>query len=40
MPPIINSHETGKITEETKDIFIECSGFNKKYLESLRELDI
>ncbi len=26
MPPIINSHETGKITEETKDIFIECTG--------------
>jgi len=26
MPPIINSHLTGKITEETKDIFIECSG--------------
>lgn len=28
MPPIINSHETGKISEQTKDIFIECSGFN------------
>ncbi|MEM4230566.1 MAG: phenylalanine--tRNA ligase subunit beta [Candidatus Pacearchaeota archaeon] len=28
MPPIINSQETGKITEQTKDIFIECSGFN------------
>lgn len=28
MPPIINSHLTGKITEETKDIFIECSGFD------------
>ena len=28
MPPIINSHTTGKITEETRDIFIECSGFN------------
>ncbi|MBI2630555.1 phenylalanine--tRNA ligase subunit beta [Candidatus Pacearchaeota archaeon] len=26
MPPIINSNETGKITEKTKDIFIECSG--------------
>ncbi len=32
MPPIINSHETGKITEKTKDIFIECSGFNLPYL--------
>ena len=28
MPPIINSHETGKITENTKDVFIECSGFD------------
>jgi len=28
MPPIINSHETGKITEATKDVFIECSGFD------------
>lgn len=26
MPPIINSAETGKITDETKDVFIECSG--------------
>jgi len=26
MPPIINSNETGKITEQTKDVFIECSG--------------
>jgi phenylalanyl-tRNA synthetase beta chain len=26
MPPIINSHTTGKITEETKDVFVECSG--------------
>ncbi len=28
MPPIINSHETGKITENTKNVFVECSGFN------------
>jgi phenylalanyl-tRNA synthetase beta chain len=28
MPPIINSQLAGKITEETKDIFIECSGFD------------
>ncbi len=34
MPPIINSRETGKITKETKEIFIECSGFN---LESLKK---
>jgi phenylalanyl-tRNA synthetase beta chain len=26
MPPIINSHLTGKITSQTKDVFIECSG--------------
>ncbi len=28
MPPIINSHLTGKITEETTDVFVECSGFD------------
>jgi len=28
VPPIINSHDTGKITEKTKDLFIECSGFD------------
>ncbi len=28
MPPIINSHKTGKITEQTKEVFIECSGFD------------
>jgi len=28
MPPIINSKLTGKITEKTKDVFVECSGFN------------
>ena len=32
MPPIINSHLTGKITEETKDVFIECSGFDFEIL--------
>jgi len=26
MPPIINSQETGKITTDTKEIFVECSG--------------
>jgi phenylalanyl-tRNA synthetase beta chain len=26
MPPIINSHLTGKITTKTRDVFIECSG--------------
>jgi len=28
MPPIINSNNIGKINEKTKDVFIECSGFN------------
>jgi phenylalanyl-tRNA synthetase beta chain len=28
MPPIINSQLTGKVTENTKDVFIECSGFD------------
>jgi len=32
MPPIINSEETGRITEKTKGIFIECSGHNLYYL--------
>ena len=26
LPPIINSHETGKVTEQTKEVFVECSG--------------
>ena len=34
MPPIINSHKTGKITENTKEVFIECSGFNLEYLKN------
>ena len=33
MPPIINSHVTGKITGETKDVFIECSGFDINVLQ-------
>lgn len=32
MPPIINSHQTGKISEQTKDVFIECSGFDYETL--------
>ncbi len=32
MPPIINSHMTGKITEKTKDVFIECSGHDLEIL--------
>ncbi|MFA4960306.1 MAG: phenylalanine--tRNA ligase subunit beta [Candidatus Pacearchaeota archaeon] len=32
MPPIINSESTGRITKDTTDIFIECSGHNLFYL--------
>jgi phenylalanyl-tRNA synthetase beta chain len=28
MPPVINSHITGKIEESTSEVFIECSGFD------------
>jgi phenylalanyl-tRNA synthetase beta chain len=33
MPPIINSDKTGKVDYDTSDIFIECSGFDKEYLD-------
>mgnify|MGYP001407787929 CR=1 FL=1 len=32
MPPIINSQLTGKITEKTREVFVECSGFDLKIL--------
>lgn len=32
MPPIINSEMTGRITDKTKDVFIECSGFDLEIL--------
>lgn len=32
MPPIINSDFTGKVTERTRDLFVECSGFSLKLL--------
>jgi phenylalanyl-tRNA synthetase beta chain len=32
MPPIINSKLTGRITEKTKEVFIECSGFDFELL--------
>jgi len=34
MPPIINSEEAGRVTEKTKDVFIECSGFNVHTLDT------
>lgn len=33
MPPIINSHTTGKITENTKDAFVECTGTDLETLQ-------
>ena len=33
VPPIINSHKTGKISEKTKEVFIECSGFDFRVLQ-------
>lgn len=32
MPPIINSDDIGKVSYETKNIFIECSGFELEIL--------
>ena len=32
MPPIINSKFTGKITEKTRDVFVECSGYDFEIL--------
>ncbi len=34
MPPIINSQLTGRVTSETKDVFVECSGFDFETLKS------
>jgi phenylalanyl-tRNA synthetase beta chain len=32
MPPIINSHEVGKIVPGTNDVFVECTGFDLRVL--------
>jgi phenylalanyl-tRNA synthetase beta chain len=32
MPPIINSDYTGKVTSSTTNLFVECTGYNMKYL--------
>ncbi len=32
LPPIINSEHTGKVTGHTRDLFIECSGFDLRFL--------
>ncbi len=35
IPPIINSEFTGKVTRETTEVFIECSGFDISFLSKL-----
>ncbi|MEM2915883.1 MAG: phenylalanine--tRNA ligase subunit beta [Candidatus Woesearchaeota archaeon] len=35
VPPIINSEATGKVETSTKDVFIECSGFDLRVLKIL-----
>lgn len=32
MPPIINSHKTGKVKENTTDLFVECTGNNLAFI--------
>ena len=32
LPPIINSYDTGRVTENTKEVFVECSGHDYKAL--------
>jgi phenylalanyl-tRNA synthetase beta chain len=32
MPPIINSEKTGRVSKKTRDVFIECSGFDLETL--------
>jgi len=32
LPPVINSEYTGKVDKNVKDVFIECSGFDFKFL--------
>lgn len=38
MPPIINSHETGRVNTNHKDLFIECSGHNLAYLDNIMKV--
>ncbi|MGC8812315.1 MAG: phenylalanine--tRNA ligase subunit beta [Candidatus Aenigmatarchaeota archaeon] len=32
LPPIVNSNYSGKVSTKTKNVFIECSGFNFNFL--------
>ncbi|MFA5125537.1 MAG: phenylalanine--tRNA ligase subunit beta [archaeon] len=38
MPPIINSNTTGKVTEKTKNLFIEVTGFKWETVETALEV--
>ena len=38
MPPIINAEESGKVTEKTRDVFIECSGHDLNSLSHVLNL--
>jgi phenylalanyl-tRNA synthetase beta chain len=38
MPPIINSQETGRVTENTKEVFLECTGQNLLKLKNTMNL--
>jgi phenylalanyl-tRNA synthetase beta chain len=38
MPPIINSQTTGKVTEQTKNLFIEVTGFKWSIVETALEV--
>lgn len=33
MPPIINSHDMGKVKEDTRNVFVECTGTDLKTIE-------
>lgn len=35
LPPVINSHKTGRVDLHHKDLFVEISGFNLTYLDNL-----
>ncbi|PIN99294.1 MAG: phenylalanine--tRNA ligase subunit beta [Candidatus Diapherotrites archaeon CG10_big_fil_rev_8_21_14_0_10_31_34] len=34
MPPIINSDTSGKVTEQTKNLFVDVTGFNQKLVDT------
>jgi len=38
LPPIINSQNIGKVTHDTRDVFIEVSGFDEKLLSNILNL--